>query len=84
MGTFWGNAKSKPGAVWFVNLRSLAAARLRMMRAGSDAGQAASIAVEQHALVLLFSHRAVEELVVLEEDLDERRTRLNGALDERF
>jgi hypothetical protein len=43
-----------------------------------------SVAVEQHAFHVLFSHRAIEELLAFEEDFDERRTRGKGALDERL
>src|SRR3954469_4438249 len=42
------------------------------------------VAVEQHALLLLFADRAVEEAVALEVDLDERRPRGERSLDERF
>src|SRR5215469_13506934 len=40
-----------------------------------------TVAVEQHAFLLLFSYRAVEEFVAFEEDFDERRARGNRALD---
>src|SRR3954464_13082504 len=42
------------------------------------------VAVEQHAFLVLFADWAIEEAVALEVDLDERRPRGEGALDERF
>src|SRR6516162_7679289 len=40
--------------------------------------------VQQHALCLFRIYRAVEELVVFEEDLDERGARRDRALDQRL
>src|ERR1700687_2561117 len=42
------------------------------------------VLVQQHALGFLRVHRTVVQLVVLEEDLDERRPRGDGALDQRL
>src|ERR1700675_678753 len=42
------------------------------------------VLVQQHALGLLRVQRTVVQLVVLEEDLDERRPRGDGALDQRL
>src|SRR5579872_3003314 len=40
--------------------------------------------VQQHGFIFLGVHRAVEQLVVLQEDLNERRPGANGALDQRL
>ena len=41
-------------------------------------------AVEQHAILLLFAHRTVEQLSAFAVDLNERRPRGNRALDQRL
>jgi len=41
-------------------------------------------AEEQHSVLLLFTHRTIEQLIVFEVDLDERRSGGDSALDERF
>src|SRR5215469_6407211 len=42
------------------------------------------VAVQQHSLDLLFTDGAIEELIVFEVDLNERRALREGALDERL
>ena len=42
------------------------------------------VLVQQHTLGFLRVHRTVVQLVVLDEDLDERRPRVDGALDQRL
>src|SRR5207237_8183659 len=43
-----------------------------------------SVAVQQHAFVLLFTNRAIEQLVAFEKDFDECRACVDRALDHRL
>src|SRR5205807_6991229 len=47
-------------------------------------GATCLVFVQQHALVLFRIYRAIVQLAVVEEDLDERRALVDGALDQRF